>query len=39
VDADGRWLLNGTSLRRSTSGKTVWESDFVTATVHVAPRS
>ena len=38
VDADGRWLLNGTSLRRSTSGKTVWESDFITATVHVAPR-
>ena len=38
VDADGRWLLNGTSLRRSTSGATVWESDFVTATVHVAPR-
>jgi uncharacterized GH25 family protein len=38
VDADGRWLLNGTSLRRSTTGTTVWESDFVTATVHVAPR-
>ncbi|HEY2898744.1 MAG TPA: DUF4198 domain-containing protein, partial [Gemmatimonadaceae bacterium] len=38
VDADGRWLLNGTSLRRSTGGATVWESDFVTATVHVAPR-
>jgi uncharacterized GH25 family protein len=38
VDADGRWLLNGTSLRRSTTGATVWESDFVTATVHVAPR-
>jgi hypothetical protein len=39
VDADGRWLLNGTSLRRSATGATVWESDFVTATVHVAPRS
>jgi uncharacterized GH25 family protein len=38
VDADGRWLLNGTSLRRSTTGATVWESDFITATVHVAPR-
>ena len=38
VDADGRWLLNGTSLRRSTTGATVWESDFVTATLHVAPR-
>ncbi|MBK5186647.1 MAG: DUF4198 domain-containing protein [Gemmatimonadaceae bacterium] len=39
VDADGRWLLNGTSLRRSATGATVWESDFVTATIHVAPRS
>jgi uncharacterized GH25 family protein len=39
VDADGRWLLNGTNLRRSTAGSTVWESDFVTATVHVGPRS
>jgi uncharacterized GH25 family protein len=38
VDADGRWLLNGTNLRRSATGATVWESDFVTATVHVAPR-
>ena len=38
VDADGRWLLNGTSLRRSSTGATVWESDFVTATLHVAPR-
>ena len=38
VDADGRWLLNGTSLRPSTTGATVWESDFITATVHVAPR-
>jgi uncharacterized GH25 family protein len=38
VDADGRWLLNGTSLRRSTTGETVWESDFITATLHVAPR-
>jgi uncharacterized GH25 family protein len=38
VDADGRWLLNGTSLRRSTTGRTVWESDFITATLHVAPR-
>lgn len=39
LDADGRWLLNGTILRRSASGATVWESDFVTATLHVAPRS
>ena len=39
VDADGRWLLNGTDLRRATTGATVWESDFVTATVHVASRS
>ena len=31
----GRWLLNGTLLRRSTNQKTVWESDFVTMTVHV----
>jgi uncharacterized GH25 family protein len=38
VDADGRWLLNGTSLRHTKSGSTVWESDFVTATVHVEPR-
>jgi uncharacterized GH25 family protein len=38
LDRGGRWLLNGTSLRRSTSGATVWESDFVTATLHVAPR-
>ena len=38
VDADGRWLLNGTNLRRSTTGSTVWESDFVTATLHVASR-
>jgi uncharacterized GH25 family protein len=38
VDADGRWLLNGTSLRRATTAATVWESDFVTATVHVGPR-
>jgi uncharacterized GH25 family protein len=37
LDAGGRWLINGTSLRRSTSGATVWESDFVTATLHVAP--
>jgi uncharacterized GH25 family protein len=39
LDADGRWLLNGTSLRRSAAGETVWESDFITATLHVAPRS
>ncbi|MDQ2766062.1 MAG: DUF4198 domain-containing protein [Gemmatimonadota bacterium] len=39
VDADGRWLINGTNLRRATTGTTVWESDFVTATLHVAPRS
>jgi uncharacterized GH25 family protein len=38
VDADGRWLLNGTSLRRATTDATVWESDFVTATVHVGTR-
>ena len=38
VDAGGRWLLNGTSLRKATNGTTVWESDFVTATLHVAPR-
>ncbi|MEP7067192.1 MAG: DUF4198 domain-containing protein [Gemmatimonadota bacterium] len=38
LDADGRWLLNGTNLRRSATGATVWESDFVTATLHVAPR-
>jgi uncharacterized GH25 family protein len=38
VDAGGRWLLNGTYLRRAASNATVWESDFVTATIHVAPR-
>jgi uncharacterized GH25 family protein len=38
LDRGGRWLLNGTNLRRSTTGATVWESDFVTATLHVAPR-
>lgn len=37
LDTGGRWLINGTSLRRSTTGATVWESDFVTATLHVAP--
>ena len=38
LDKGGQWLLNGTMLRRSTTGATVWESDFVTATLHVAPR-
>lgn len=38
LDRGGLWLLNGTTLRRSTTGATVWESDFVTATLHVAPR-
>ena len=38
LDTGGRWLLNGTSLRRSTTGATVWASDFVTATLRVAPR-
>jgi len=38
LDRGGLWLLNGTSLRRSTTGATVWESDFVTATLRVAPR-
>ena len=38
LDAGGRWLINGTSLRRSTTGQTIWESDFVTASLHVAPR-
>ena len=37
LDAGGRWLINGTSLRRSTTGETVWKSDFVTASLHVAP--
>ena len=37
LDVGGRWLINGTSLRRSTARETVWESDFVTATIHVAP--
>jgi hypothetical protein len=36
-DAPGRWLLNGTYLRRSTRATTVWESDFVTATFHIFP--
>lgn len=36
-DAAGRWLLNGTYLRRSKQGTTVWESDFVTATFHIFP--
>ena len=35
--AAGRWLLNGTNLRRSKGGATVWESDFVTATLHIFP--
>ncbi|MEO8880868.1 MAG: DUF4198 domain-containing protein [Gemmatimonadaceae bacterium] len=38
LDRGGRWLINGTKLRRSTSGETVWESDFVTATLQVATR-
>jgi uncharacterized GH25 family protein len=38
LDKGGLWLLNGTKLRRSSTGATVWESDFVTATLHVAPR-
>jgi uncharacterized GH25 family protein len=38
LDRGGLWLLNGTNLRRSTTGATVWESDFVTATLRVAPR-
>lgn len=38
LDRGGRWLLNGTQLRRSKTGASVWESDFVTATLHVAPR-
>jgi len=33
----GRWLLNGTNLRRSPSNTTVWQSDFVTATLHIFP--
>jgi hypothetical protein len=33
-----RCLLNGTQLRRSQRRDVVWESDFVTMTVHVAPR-
>ncbi|HKW10237.1 MAG TPA: DUF4198 domain-containing protein [Gemmatimonadaceae bacterium] len=37
-DDDGRWLLNGTHLRRSMRRNVVWESDFVTMTLHVAPR-
>lgn len=31
----GRWLLNGTLIRRSLSPKLVWESDFTTLTVRV----
>lgn len=38
LDRGGRWLLNGTNLRRSTTSATVWESDFVTATLQVARR-
>lgn len=38
LDRGGRWLLNGTNLRRSATGETVWESDFVTATLQVAKR-
>lgn len=34
----GRWLLNGTDLRRSTDPRYVWQSDFVTATLFVARR-
>ena len=34
----GRWLLNGTDLRRSTRPTYTWESDFVTATVYVSAR-
>ena len=37
-EASGRWLLNGTDLRRSSRPDFVWESDFVTTTLYVAPR-
>lgn len=35
----GRLLLNGTDLRRSNSPGLVWESDFTTLTIAVAPAS
>lgn len=35
IDAPGRWLLNGTDLRRTTKPGLVWESDFVTMTLFV----
>jgi uncharacterized GH25 family protein len=34
----GRWLLNGTDLRRSTKPDPVWESDFATMTIRVGAR-
>ncbi len=38
LDAAGRWMLNGTDLRRSSKPAFVWESDFVTTTLYVARR-
>ncbi len=35
LPAAGRWLLNGTLLRRSSDPKLVWESDFTTLTLIV----
>lgn len=34
----GRWLLNGTELRRSSKPNLEWESDFTTLTVSVAAK-
>ena len=35
VDKDGRWLLRGTDIRRSSLPDTDWESDFTTLTLEV----
>jgi uncharacterized GH25 family protein len=36
LNKDGRWLLRGTDLRKSTKQDVDWESDFTTLTVEVA---
>jgi uncharacterized GH25 family protein len=35
LEKEGRWLLRGTEIRKSTSGDADWESDFVTLTLEV----
>lgn len=38
LDKNGRWLLRGTDLRKSTKKDVYWESDFATLTIQVSGR-